>query len=268
MTCLEPDVRDEKLIRAAATTAPSVSAPPTSASMPAAGSAVVATTAPSVSASAPPTSSPAPTPADTSTRDEARAALFMRVSRWVTALSVIACAALVVWGFVTGAFSSVPALRETLAGWGVFAPVGFIVISASQAVFPVLPGGVQVIAAPVLFGPLMGTLYSYIATVIGSFAAFFIGRNLGLAVLRARFKPATLEKYLGWLEHRHFVRWIALAIALPVAPDDLLCYLAGLTPMRRRVFALIIVLLKPWSILAYSFGAITVFQAIFPAWGF
>ena len=214
------------------------------------------------------TAASALTSTEASEREEARAALFLRVSRWVTALSFIVCAALVVWGFVTGAFSSVPALRETLAGLGVFAPVGFIVISASQAVFPVLPGGVQVIAAPVLFGPLLGTLYSYIATVIGSFAAFFIGRNLGLAVLRARFKPATLEKYLGWLEHRHFVRWLALAIALPVAPDDLLCYLAGFTAMRRRVFALIIVLLKPWSILAYSFGAITVFQAIFPAWGF
>nr|WP_263848867.1 hypothetical protein [Lacticaseibacillus thailandensis] len=41
---------------------------------------------------------------------------------------------------------------------------------------------------------------------------------------------------------------------LPVAPDDFLCMLAGLTKMSLRKFVWIIVLCKPWTILAYSMG--------------
>ncbi|WP_225353487.1 VTT domain-containing protein [Lacticaseibacillus thailandensis] len=45
-----------------------------------------------------------------------------------------------------------------------------------------------------------------------------------------------------------------MAILLPVAPDDFLCMLAGLTKMSLRKFVWIIVLCKPWTILAYSMG--------------
>ena len=37
--------------------------------------------------------------------------------------------------------------------------------------------------------------------------------------------------------------------------------------MKLRVFVLIIVLLKPWSILAYSFGVLTIIQWVFPGLG-
>ena len=89
-----------------------------------------------------------------------------------------------------------------------------------------------------------------------------------MAVLRARFNAKTLNKYLGWLTHPRFPHFFALAIALPVAPDDFLCYLAGLTNMKKRVFTAIIVLLKPWSILAYSFGVLTLLKLLLPSWGF
>ena len=39
---------------------------------------------------------------------------------------------------------------------------------------------------------------------------------------------------------------------LPLAPDDFLCYFSGLTGMSAKRFTWIIVLGKPWCILAYS----------------
>src|SRR5699024_9307126 len=46
----------------------------------------------------------------------------------------------------------------------------------------------------------------------------------------------------------------ALAIALPIAPDDLLCYIAGTTRMRWRTYVAIILLCKPWALIAYGLG--------------
>ena len=45
---------------------------------------------------------------------------------------------------------------------------------------------------------------------------------------------------------------VAFAIFFPVAPDDFLCYLTGLTNMSVSKFTAIILLCKPASILAYS----------------
>ena len=46
----------------------------------------------------------------------------------------------------------------------------------------------------------------------------------------------------------------ALLIFLPVAPDDFLCYLAGVSRMRLTRFTTIILLGKPAAILMYSMG--------------
>jgi len=39
---------------------------------------------------------------------------------------------------------------------------------------------------------------------------------------------------------------------MPVAHDDFLCYLAGITKMSLKKFTLILVVCKPATILAYS----------------
>ena len=49
-----------------------------------------------------------------------------------------------------------------------------------------------------------------------------------------------------------FHKWFAVCIFLPFAPDDLLCYLAGLTRMSYRKFMLIILLGKPFGVTMYS----------------
>lgn len=196
-----------------------------------------------------------------------RSDLALRFARWsrrVTLVGWVVWIGLLAWAFRSGMLTSVSRLRETVEGFGPLAPVVYALAGASEAVFPVIPGSVTIIAAPVIFGPVVGTLAAYAATCLGSIAVFVISRHVGQDLLTTRFRPATVQRWLGWLEHRHFTRWFALAIALPVAPDDLLCYLAGLSTMRARTFVLIILLLKPWSLLAYTFGVLALLQHWFP----
>lgn len=191
----------------------------------------------------------------------------VRFARWTKRLTIlgwISCAALVALGVWTGVLTSVPRLRAFLEDFGVWAPLVYTLVSASQSVVPVLPGGITVIAAPILFGPVVGSISSYVGTCLGSFVVFAISRHVGRPLLEEMFHRRSVRRYLGWLDHPHFTAYFAAAIALPVAPDDLLCYLAGLTKMRVRTYVLIILLLKPWSILAYSFGVIAVLQRWLP----
>lgn len=193
---------------------------------------------------------------------------FDRISHWVTVVGLVFTAGLVIAGFASGTFRSVAAVREFLGHFGVLAPLAFTGIQAIQCVFPVIPGGAGVVAGPILFGPVVGTICNYVGQCIGSIAAFLISRRLGRALVESRMRSARSRKYLAWLDHPHYARWFAGAIALPVAPDDLLCYLTGLTDMKLRTFVLIIVLCKPWSVMAYSFGIIAILNHLFPGMGF
>ena len=94
--------------------------------------------------------------------------------------------------------------------------------------------------------------------------AFGIARSLGRSVLYKMFPGKMIEKYLTWTELKgRFLKLFTLAIFLPVAPDDFLCYLAGTTNMTWKQFVTVIFLGKPFSIALYSLGLTTLFQVIF-----
>ena len=97
-----------------------------------------------------------------------------------------------------------------------------------------------------MFGPVRGFLYNYVGICLGSVAAFLLSKRYGQPFVRSVAGERTYEKYAGWLEKgNRFDTFFALAIFFPVAPDDFLCYLAGLTRMSLKKFSAIIFLGKP-----------------------
>ncbi|MGP9683286.1 TVP38/TMEM64 family protein [Brachybacterium sp. AOP3-A1-3] len=184
-----------------------------------------------------------------STRDPVRIA-----ARLSPLLGLGISIALVWWGLQTGVLQSLENLQAFITSLGAWGPVAFLIASTASVIFPIVPGGLLVIAGPVLFGPVEGTVYNFVAVSTGSLLNFLIARHVGLALIERIFPAKTVEKFLGWTRSNHFTRAFALAIALPVAPDDLLCYIAGTTRMRWRTFVLIILLCKPWALIAYGLG--------------
>lgn len=152
-------------------------------------------------------------------------------------------------------FTSQAALQDYIMGFGMAGALVFILFQAIQVVFPILPGGLGCLGGVLLFGPWFGWLYNYIGICAGSIAAFFIAKNLGKPILYSLFSKKTIDKYEKWTgNHSHFTKLFAIAIFLPVAPDDFLCYLAGTTQMNWRTFTVIILLGKPFAIALYSLG--------------
>lgn len=173
------------------------------------------------------------------------------------------CVAVAVWGWHTGVLTSQERLRELVTKWGPAGALLFTVFQAVQVVIPILPGGLGCLAGVILFGPLWGFAYNYTGICAGSLLAFAVSRSCGRPLLHLLFSEKTIEKYDHWTtERRRFARLFALAIFLPVAPDDFLCYLAGTTDMSWRCYTAIILLGKPFAIALYSLGLTAVWQTL------
>lgn len=185
-------------------------------------------------------------------------------ARFSPLLGLTLSVGLIWWGLQTGVLQSLENLQAFIDSLGAWGSIVFLVVSVASVVFPIVPGGLLVLAGPVLFGAVEGTLLNYVAVSAGSMLNFLIARHVGLSLIDRIFRPRTVEKFLGWTRSPHFTRAFATAIALPVAPDDLLCYIAGTTKMRWRTYVWIILLCKPWALIAYGLGVSALVMRFLP----
>lgn len=170
-----------------------------------------------------------------------------------SAATILIAGIFIIYGLKNGMFESQQSLEAFIGKAGIFGPLIFIFIQAIQVVIPILPGFVTCIAGAVVFGPLEGFIYSYTGMCLGSVMAFYISRKYGTAFVKKLVKPQTYDKYILWLEKgKKFDILFLLAIFLPAAPDDVLCFIAGLTRMTWKKFTIIILLGKPFVIALYS----------------
>lgn len=183
---------------------------------------------------------------------------------YMTIIGMILIIIFTIYGIQNGIFTSQEKMQEFVSQAGVLAPLVFLIIQIVQVVLPIIPGGVTLAIGVIVFGPIYGFLYNYIGICIGSIINFILARNYGKTFIVNMISQKNYDKYIGWLEKgEKFDIFFAIAIFLPVAPDDILCLIAGLTPMTLKRFIIIILTCKPWSIAAYSMGLTSVLKWLF-----
>jgi uncharacterized membrane protein YdjX (TVP38/TMEM64 family) len=133
-------------------------------------------------------------------------------------------------------FASVKNLRQWVEGWGPGAPFVFIGVQAIQVIVFVIPGEVAQIAGGFLFGGWMGILLSVVGIAIGSTIAFFASRLLGKPFVGALFAKESLERTEKMLSAPGAKIIFFLLFLIPGIPKDILCYVAGISPLRYRFF--------------------------------
>lgn len=139
--------------------------------------------------------------------------------------------------YIAGFFSSCSAIRSFISAYGAFAVPAYIVFEILQVVILPVPGIVSIAAGTYLFGMLRGGLYSFIGITIGSFIAFYAGRNFGRKAVNFLADDG-LEKFASVLKGKDKTLLAAMFI-LPFFPDDLLCFVAGLSSMSLKYFAVV-----------------------------
>lgn len=181
-----------------------------------------------------------------------------KLEKWKKPLTIgftAACvlfAAVLLKAYLDGRFDSVETFQQYVAGFGLAAPLFLVALQAAQVVLPVLPGLFGCVAGSVMFGCMGGFWCNYIGISLGSILAFALARKYGSGLVGRMFPGEKYEKLASWAaESRFYTVVLFLGMVLPLFPDDYFCYFTGLTKMSARKFTTIIVLGKPWCILAY-----------------
>lgn len=168
---------------------------------------------------------------------------------------VLAFGCAVFKAYFDGKFDSVQSLQKYIERYGAFGPLFLTAFQALQVVIPALPGFLGCAVGSVMFGQATGFWCNYIGISAGSIIAFFLAKKFGMPLLQDMFPEGKYKKWSEWAsKSKSYAAFLFLAMLLPLFPDDYLCYLTGVTKMTSRKFIWIIILGKPWCILAYSLG--------------
>ncbi len=129
-------------------------------------------------------------------------------------------------------------LKVFIASFGPFAACIFVIIQALQVVVAPIPGEVTGFVGGFLFGKTTGAILSTIGLTIGSLAAFYITRLLGVRIVNKVVKKEYIDKFNHFVTHKGlYITFIFFVI--PGFPKDSLCYLLGLTHIRIIDFLII-----------------------------
>lgn len=145
-----------------------------------------------------------------------------------------------VWQEISVHFSSVEALRQFIEGFGFWAPLMFILLQIIQVVVSVIPGNVAMLAGGIVFGAWPGFVYSSIGSLTGSLIAFFLARRFGQALVVRFIGEKHFAKYNQMATGKFSISLLILFL-LPFFPNDILCFLLGLSTMSLPTYAFFLV---------------------------
>lgn len=124
---------------------------------------------------------------------------------------------------------------------GPWAPLFYILIQVVQVVVAPIPGQIVGGVGGFLFGH-WGILWTTIGSIIGFWLVFCIARKFGRPLIEKIFKKPAVDKFDFIINAKGAALIIFAIFLLPGFPDDLICYVAGLTKLSMRKLLLISIL--------------------------
>ncbi len=161
----------------------------------------------------------------------------MRLKGWQWALVGlvlvgIAVAAWLLWREgLWQVFTDPQALEAWVVSLGAWGPVVIVVADFLQVLLAPLPGQFVGIAAGYLYGVWWGTVLAMIGLMLGTLVAVWLSRLFGRPLAERVAGKEMLERLDGYMERGGSVA-LLLIFLIPFLPDDLVCFIAGLTPFR------------------------------------
>lgn len=142
---------------------------------------------------------------------------------------------------------SVEDMREFIASYGSLAVIMFVSIQFLQVVILPIPGIISIGAGVALFGVVKSGIYSFIGIMLGSLVAFFIGRLLGYKAVKWLVGDG-IDKTLNTVKGKDKIV-LSFMFLFPFFPDDILCFVAGMSSMSVRFYLIMITLTRLISVL-------------------
>ena len=181
-----------------------------------------------------------------------------RIRRGLMSFYVLLLVSLAIWLLLqkTNFFQLIDTpekLQEYLRKAGVWMPILYIVLQFLQVIILPIPSIVSTIAGVALFGSFWAMIYSLAGILLGSVTAFFIGRKVGNKAVAWMVGEETLNKWQKKLKGKDNL-FLTLMFFLPLFPDDILCFIAGLSTMTTRYFLIVVLLARFIGIFATCYS--------------
>ncbi len=179
--------------------------------------------------------------------------------KWLAALAIVlVLVALCIALWQTGLLErlkNVEQLQAYLASHTPWSQLIFFGLQLCSVIIAPIPSNIIAAAGGAAFGVWPGFLITLVAVLVGSCTTFTLARTLCKNFADRVIRPKLSPKYLDLLERKRDT-FLALTFFFPLFPDDLLCIMAGLTEIPFRRFFIIVLLTRPWGLLAANiFGS-------------
>ena len=123
-------------------------------------------------------------------------------------------------------------LCEKVQSYGVFAPLVFI------------PGGPVELVGGMLFGAILGTIYTVIGVLLGTFLVYLLVRCFGRPLVHFFVSEEKMERFVILRDEKRLEFWVFILFLIPGIPKDLLTYIVPLTKMNWLHFVLLATLAR------------------------
>lgn len=126
--------------------------------------------------------------------------------------------------------------RLWVDGHGIWGRLAFLGMMLLQVFVAIIPGEPLEIGAGYAFGAVEGTILCILGAGIGSALVFLFVRLFGVKAVEVFISQEKIRSVRFLNDPKRLYPLITIAFLLPGTPKDVLCYCAGLTPIRFRHF--------------------------------
>ncbi len=151
-------------------------------------------------------------------------------------------------------FSKEDKMKELILKYNGYSSIAFFLLQTIQVIISPIPGTVTTLLGGSLFGAVNGFLLSYSAIICGSLIAYYLAKIYGKPLVIRIAGEASYNRYSRFFKNR-FLVGLFLLFLFPFFPDDLLCFLAGLSAIPLPVFAVLLIGRLPGTLFGVLVGS-------------
>lgn len=181
-----------------------------------------------------------------------------KIQIFLISVAILIILALLAWDIIAkGPLTSLLSDRERLTtivkNAGIFGPLLYMLLQIIQTIAAPIPGQLVGTIGGLLFG-WWGILWTVIGSAIGFFIVFVLTRKFGRPLIEKLVKKEHLDKF-DFIAGKKAPIILFSIFVLPGFPDDIVCYVAGLTDIPiKQLMAMIVIGRLPAVVVTNIFG--------------
>lgn len=153
-------------------------------------------------------------------------------------------------------------INSILLGMGMFGPILASILIFIESILPILPLCVFITVNFLAFGNILGTIISWIFTVLGCLFSFYLFRNKIKNWFDGKIEKNEQFKKVMKMIDKIKLEQLAVIIAVPFTPAFMINIAAGLSKIPTKKFVTALLIGKLFMVLFWGFVGTTLVQSL------